>query len=194
MTLKTRIFELSQTVFGFDFVTYLKENKKSLFAVKINPDLKTYEEICGEIPVAFMNKINSNFVESEAGYSYNIHKVLPGIDIVSDLFLIHGERLEDNQEKLDAIIIHELCHLMIESCNVINTSLVMDDAAKYLGKKLWDKTDTENEHITRHTHEFCIVLAAASSNAHKRIPAFKSKLKVLDLAMRFDMKGRLRLS
>jgi len=191
--LKERIFELSKEVFGFDFPKYLEVTNKSLFAVKINRKAKCYEELFGETPASILNVINRSFFEAQAGYSYDLHNALPGVDIPSDLFLLCDERLDDKTHKIDALIIHELCHLIIDSNNVQNTTLEIDDSANYLGKKMWDNTDIENEAISRHTIEFCTVLAAASLNAMKYLSTFDSKLKVINQAMRFDMKGRLRI-
>lgn len=192
MTIETRLHELSSEVLGFDLQSYLSSNNKSLYGVEIQGQQRRFASLFGNCPQNVLTAINQKFVLTEAGYKVDLKDTFPSIGVEADLFLINSNRLTDNEAKLDALLIHELCHLLIDSSNLANSTLDIDTAAKHLGKKLYELTDKENQESTRHTIEFCEVLSAACISAESAISPKKSRLRRINDAMRFDVQKKLK--
>jgi len=182
------LIELSDEVLHFDIHLYLKTNNKTLLGVTMNSAANQFEELFGEFPGNYLTTINSRYVDTEAGYKVNVQEEFPSIKTKTDLFLINKDRLSDNKIDIESLLIHEICHMIIDSKNITNTSLNIDDAAKYLGSKIFKTSSTPEFHPI----EFCNLLAAACISAEKNKIPKRKRLRYVNLAMKFDMNEKLK--
>ncbi len=163
--IKNRIYKYAAEIFCLDFDSYLKENNRNLYGVLINPEKKKFEHLFGDMPDNFLPTINTQFHDTIAGYRVNVGGHFITIDVNADVFLINKNNINDPEKETDALIIHELCHMIIDSNSLEKINFQINSKDIYHGNKLYKKTDYVNQRITRHTEEFCHILAAGWGRA-----------------------------
>ena len=84
----------------------------------------------------------------------------------------------------DSLLIHELCHLLIDSGSINGIKTKITEKDKYHGSKLYRKTDQEHEQLTKHNLEFCILLAAAGEAAGQVHVEFKDRWDLINSSIR----------
>lgn len=186
---RTRIYVLALEVFGLDFDDYLQSHdNRAFWGITIESDVFKHNPLFGDPDPRFLTVANDFFQNSrrcsEAGYKVDLGKtaMFKELNLNADVFLINPERLADDILDLDALIIHELCHTVCDSGINLGVVLAKDDL--YHGKKLYHKTDIENMNVTKHTEEFCNILAAAAAKAAKVLDGFKDRWDVINRAMK----------
>lgn len=190
---KDLICHYSTELFNLNFDDYLRQHDdRTVIGVMINPTEKKFEELFGEFPDNFLSTINKDFHVSKAGYRVDIGAHFPDLEINSDVFLLNKELVDEPPESIDSLIIHELCHLMIDAKLLNDCEIPFGKKDKYHGQKLYKKTDIINVHRTRHDEEFCTLLAYACEIAAQKSELFDDRWSAIDLAMRYDTKGNLR--
>ena len=192
MDIQKRIYQLAIDVFGFDYGTYLEATGRVLLGVAINPEKREFEHLFGDFPDNFLPTINKQFNDTKAGYKVDVGGHFPELGINADVFLLNVRNLDDSEKEIDTLLLHELCHMVLDSNGLSDAKITVDEKDKYHGNKLYKKTDVENENRTKHTKEFCDLLSAASDIASKKYSVFQDRWDVINSAMRYDLKTNLR--
>lgn len=190
--IKKRLYKYSKEIFGFDFDVYLTHHARSLYGITINPSIKQFEHMFGEIPDNFLATINQQFHDTIAGYRVDVGAHFKTLGINADVFLLNKNNLNGTPKDTDALIIHELCHMLIDSNYLHSINFVVGPMDISDGNKLYKKTDVENIMITRHDQNFCQLLAAAGEIAQKKLDCYNDRWDFINSAMRYDMLGSLR--
>jgi len=186
-----RLGFLSREVLGINLDQYLIDNgDRHLFGLIINKIRRQFEPLFGNPPEQFYK--NAPFVESLAGYAVDVGRKFPGLGLNADVFLIAQELLGEDDLSVDTIILHELIHVLIDSGWLDRSTLKPNAKDKYHGERLYAKTDKENQHVTRHTEEFCILLASAAQRLYEIDKRYRDRVDVIDKAMRADLRGNLK--
>ena len=186
-----KIYIFAKDIFGFDFQEYLLGSKRDFWGLTIDNINFKHDVFFGNPDSDFLNQLNTIFqrfrekARCEAGYKVDVGSHFGNTNIHADVFLINPDRLNDSIEDLEALILHELCHMVIDS-KIIKKDLVHYTNSKdaYHGIKLYKKTDQENERYTKHTEEFCIVLSAASQKAACKYEQYRDRWDVINRAMK----------
>jgi len=192
MDIQKRIYQLAIDVFGFDYGTYLEATGRVLLGVAINPEKREFEHLFGDFPDNFLPTINKQFHDTKAGYKVDVGGHFPELGINADVFLLNVRNIDDSEKEIDTLLLHELCHMVLDSNGLSDAKITVDEKDKYHGNKLYKKTDVENENRTKHTEEFCELLSAASDIASKKYSVFQDRWDVINSAMRHDLKTNLR--
>jgi len=188
-----RFKTLANEVFSFSIPDYLaSKGNISLFGYETDRVKSVVAPLFGNPPFILTTAINSaKYVDAVAGYCVDVGKKFPVAKVNADVLLISKSLLSNDDDKFDAILTHEICHLLIDSSSIGKTSLVIDEKAKYHGASLFLKTDTERQHITRHTLLFCELLAAAAEKLAVIVPSLKDRKGAINAAMHFDLRANL---
>lgn len=192
MDIEKRIYQLAIDVFGFDYGKYLEATGRVLLGVVINPEKREFEYLFGDFPDNFLPTINKQFHDTIAGYRVDVGAHFPELGINADVFLLNVKNLADSEKETDSLLIHELCHMVLDSNGISDAKITTDEKDNYHGNKLYKKTDVENENITKHTKEFCDLLSAASEIASKKYSVFHDRWDAINNAMRYDLKANPR--
>lgn len=187
--IKNRWFRLAEDVFGFSFVEYLtRHGGRLLYGYLIDAENRRVEPLFGEPPAELTETINSRFVDSKAGYRVDISGVFPSVRVNADVLLVAKDLVSASEVSLDTILLHELCHMLIDSKHRSVVDFAIDKKDRYYGEKLFRKTDFENQTVTKHTREFCDLLAAAAQRLSELRHGFKDRAEVIQSAMRYDLR------
>ncbi len=191
--IEQRFQELSNSVLGFSISEYCEHNEnRQLYGIHIVTETQRLEALFGNPPDHFVVAINARgFFDTKAGYCVNVADIFPETGVNADVLLVSTEVLSSNPKVIDAILVHELCHLLINSKNVEISGLTLDSKARYHGEKLYKKTDIENQGTTKHTLEFCTVLAAAANRLQESNSAFLDRWDAIGEAMRYDLRSNI---
>lgn len=187
-------YELCHEVFGFDLAGYLNTSNRPLLGVQVNIDQRTYSPLFGEFPIDLLPTINTRFVDSVAGYKVGVKNTFPRLNEDSDLLLLSAELVAEPIEEIEPLLIHEICHLVVDANLYEECSLSPGQKDNYHGEKLHKKTDIENESITQHDIEFCKLLATASEKISTIREKYPDRWSVIKSAMRFDLIRNVRRS
>lgn len=183
-----RIYQLAIDIFEINYEKYLEVTERVLLGVAINSEKREYEHLFGDLPDNFLSTINKQFVDAIAGYRVDVGAHFPELGIKADVFLLNVRNIHDSEKEIDSLLIHELCHMVLDSKGLSGAKVSADVKDQYHGDKLYKKTNTKNENITKHTKEFCDLLSAASEIASKTYPVFQDRWDVINNAMRYDFK------
>ena len=185
--IKCSLYKISGEVFGFDFSDYLRESKRELYGIVINPDSKKFEALFEAIPESFLSMFNRSFGITKAGYEVDAGSCLEVPGLNADVFLLHQEIMAGDSKLVDALIMHELCHMLINSGYHPKCPVKIGKHDLLQGSKLFDRTNPEMSFNTQHDLEFCQFLAAAADKMRRTDTRFKNRWDVLNHAMKFDM-------
>lgn len=158
----------------------------------INPEKGEFEHLFGDFPDNFLTTINKQFHDTVAGYRVDVGAHFYELNINADVFLLNLHNLSDSEKEIDSLLIHELCHMVIDSNSLEKTTIIISEKDWYHGNKLHKKTDVENERITKHTIDFCNLLTTVSEIASTKYSLFQDRWGCINSAMRYDLKGSLR--
>jgi hypothetical protein len=192
MDTENRIYQLATEIFSFDYYGYKAATGRVLLGVVINPEKREYEHLFGDFPDNFLTTINKKFSDMVAGYSVNVGSHFPELNINADVFLLNLNNLSDYGNEIDSLLIHELCHMILDSNNLDSTTITISEKDRYHGKKLHNKTDIENEGKTKHTIDYCNLLSSVCEIASTKYPGFQDRWDCINSAMRYDLKENLR--
>lgn len=103
------------------------------------------------------------------------------------LGLLRDDSLALPPVELDAMLLHELCHWYIDSGLQREAPMLFTDDVKNSGCDLFDRTDKEKLHITRHSLEFCTLICAASIGAAQAALIRQAANDFAVAAMKFDI-------
>lgn len=183
MEINERINYISKIAFNFDFSAYLANESKSLLVFQIDSINKSYSLISGYDDDNFLGYANSNYWHSMAGYRVDAHKLINKKN-PRDVLLLANSILNSNPFHLDAIIIHEITHLLIDTnnFNYITIYPFIDE----LAKKLFNATDIEIIEFTKHDIFFCQLLIYGCSNYQSKTNNFKNLHETVVSAMKYD--------
>lgn len=188
--IEERFRALASDVFGLSVETYLEANHgRQLFGYAIDLPNLSFSPLFGNPPTALTEAMNKRFSNSIAGYKVAVQTVFPIADLNADVLLLSTELSNVSESDFDAILIHELCHLVLDSESIERTNLALDQKSRYSGERMYKKTDRENERITKHSVQFCTLLASAAERYAKNSAVLSTRSAVLDSAMRYDIKG-----
>jgi hypothetical protein len=188
--IKAKIYDLANSILGIDFDQYLQnENKRAFWGLLIENDNSTFHPYFGEPTPAFLEIMNGEFRRSEAGYKVNVGSVdvFQALDLNADIFIINGERLCDNRLDLDALILHELCHMVIDANIVSDISVKITEKDEKQGYKLFEKTYSRHDTNPMHPEIFCNLLASLSTKTSKVLAGYKNRWDVINRAMKYDI-------
>lgn len=192
MDVEKRIYQLATDLFDFNYKNYTKVTGRELLGVKINPEKGKFEHLFGDFPDNFLLTINKQFHDTIAGYRVDVGAYFPELNIKADVFLININNLAEGENDIDSLLIHELCHMVLDSNSLNDTSINICEKDKFHGNKLFKKTDSENVRVTKHTEEFCNLLSAVSDKVPIKMNVFNDRWDCINSAMRYDLKGCLR--
>jgi len=188
-----RFASLVLSYFGISIDKYLASNNaRSLFGYTINLEKRVFMPIFGNPPCSLTDKMNGRFVDSIAGYKVDIRNAFPAENVNADALLLSTELSSASDPDFNSILLHEACHLIIDGKLSNNIELPITEKDRYYGDRLFKKTDYKNEFITRHTINFCILLAAAAQRYSKISEDFTDRWAVINSAMRYDLKNNVR--
>ncbi|MFN3438679.1 MAG: hypothetical protein ACK41V_13355 [Acidovorax sp.] len=185
-----RFAAIATDAFNFSFSDYSKSNNgRVLYGLLIDIERNRLEDLFGNPPLALIDAVNSKpILDCKAGYRVDVGKVFPQANVNADVLLLSKDALAYPDRTLEALMFHECCHLIIDS-NSIGKLEHFDPKASYHGEKLYKRTDTENEHITKHSPEFCRLLAGGAERLCLARPdTFRDRWDVINEAMRFDLR------
>lgn len=187
--IETRFKALASDIFGLSVEEYLSANhERQLFGYAIDRPAHSFFPLFGNPPVLLTEAMNKRFVDAIAGYRVAVQAAFQIVDLNADVLLLSTELSTATESDFDTILIHELCHLVIDSSSV---QLTFDQKSRYSGERLYKKTDRENECVTKHNVQFCTLLAAAAERYAKYSSTLTTRWDVLNSAMRYDIKTNL---
>ncbi|WP_427501687.1 hypothetical protein ACQE3E_23725 (plasmid) [Methylomonas sp. MED-D] len=191
--IEERFRALATEVFGLSVEAYLAANHgRQLFGYAIDLPAHSFFPLFGNPPASLTEAMNRRFGDSIAGYKVAVQEVFPIAGLNADVLLLATELSVAPESDFDTILIHKLCHLVLDSNSLGLTNLTLDQKSRYSGERLYKKTDRENERITKHSVQFCTLLAAAAERYAKNSPVLSIRSAVLDSAMRYDLKSNTR--
>jgi hypothetical protein len=180
---KFSFYRIARDVFNFDFDDYLKENNRELFGITINADANRYDKLFGNIPENLLAAINTRFNNHPAGYKVNVASTFETIETNTDLLLVRNDILFGDMKLLDALLLHELCHAVIDSSYIEKLNVKRNVTDDKQGEKLFEYVMPDDNF---HDLEFCQLLSYAA-NIYKNVDSrFKNRQDVIDYAMKFD--------
>ena len=192
MDIENRIYQLASEIFGFSYQEYNETTGRVLLGVVINPEKMVFEHLFGSFPDNFLTIINKQFHDTVAGYRVDVGAYFQELNINADVFLLNMNNLSDSEKEIDSLLIHEICHMVLDSNSLDKTTITINKKDKYHGNKLYNRTDVENERITKHTNEFCNLLSSASEVASTIYHVFLDRWDCINSAMRYDLNSSLR--
>lgn len=191
--IEDRFRALASEVFGLSVETYLAANHgRQLFGYAIDLPTRSFFPLFGSPPASLTEAMNRRFEDSIAGYKVAVQTVFPIADLNADVLLLSTELSIAPENDFDTILVHELCHLVLDSNSLGLTNLTLDQKSRYSGERLYKKTDRENEKFTKHSVQFCTLLAAAAERYAKHSSALPTRWDVLNSAMRYDLNSNAR--
>jgi hypothetical protein len=132
--------------------------------------------------------MNQKYIEAWAGYRVDIGEVFRISPVPkADVLLIARDVLSWDEPAVEALLTHELCHWLVDTGQVSKMGLRLNSGDRYHGGRLYRKTDPEYEAGTRHTKDFCSLLAAGARQLAHLDRGFKDRLEVIEAAMRYDV-------
>lgn len=180
---KSAFYRLSKDIFGLNFDDYLDNNDRVLFGVIINQDEKRYEQLFGCIPDSLLSAINTRYFNSVAAYKVDVRETFDTLDINADLLGVRKDILNGDSKLLNAIILHELCHAVIDSRHIDKLPIKRTLTDDNQGSKLLGNVPPDDEF---HDLEFCQVLSFAANKMKYIDSRYKDRKEVIDYAMKFN--------
>ncbi|HYH10218.1 MAG TPA: hypothetical protein VEK11_24430 [Thermoanaerobaculia bacterium] len=107
---RARLRDLARDVFAFDLDAYLAAFGRELWGVTLRGHSAPYGPLFGEPNVERLAAMP--YVDSEAGYCADVGHYLPGV--AADVFLVKPDRLLEGEFEFDALLVHELAHLLCD--------------------------------------------------------------------------------
>jgi hypothetical protein len=181
------------TLFPCSFSDYLSKNHKVIWGLLIDPAERKFHRLFGNITSNDLAQFNTGFHDTIAGYKTDAKSVFPNLSADADVFLIAKQCLANSAKEVDALIIHELCHWYIDSGLQASHEIAISKTDRVEARSLYRRTGQVNEHITRHTIQFCELLCAVAGRAMKNSKMFSSRQEIVDLAMIYDVDGGFRV-
>ncbi len=189
---RDRIKLLAKLVFDFEFDQYLSRDNRCFWGITIDQKKHAHEVLFDNPHPKFLEIINEIYQKAgdknnaEAGYRTSVGALpfLSRFKLNADVFLINRERLADNELDLDALLIHELCHMVIDSGMIHHVGLSISNDDKECGDRLYQKTDYWIAHTTRHDKLFCQLLCAAARKAFFELKKYSSCEDIIRRAMK----------
>jgi len=176
-----RVFYIAGQL-GFDLRQYLRIHNRQMWGVLIDIDTNQFLHFFGNPPAHFLPTINQSFVHSEAGYKVDVGSHFTDLGVNADVFLISKDRLNDSLEDIDSLIVHELCHMLIDSEYLVNTNVRIDSKDRHQGKVLRSKVDKDP--ARRHDRKFCNLLAALAEDLANINKRFVDRWDIINRAMK----------
>jgi hypothetical protein len=181
-SMRDRVSRIYHDSFGIDFLDYLNGRGKEFAVAVQNSHTSTYEWLDADLGAEALSFINANRVDSKAGLITKKQWQECKQKDYGDVLMLASTLLDDSDLCLDAMIFHELCHLVIDG------EITIPDAAsedKLLGKMLHNRSDIANENQTRHDLEFCEIMAQGARGLWPH--GYSDAWDVIQYAMRFDI-------
>lgn len=183
--LRDRIISLAKDVFNIDFNEYLKSHSdREFWGAVIDKDKCEYRGLFGNPDKKFIEIANNNFYGTEAGYCVDVANKFDDLNVNADVFFINQDRLKDTELDLEALIIHEICHMVIDA----NIRFRIKPEDELNGIKQFEKLDKFLQDNPTHDLHFYKVLAAAAREASS-IYDYKDSFDVMNRAMKYDTYG-----
>jgi hypothetical protein len=107
---RARLRDLAWDVFAFDLDAYLAAFGRELWGVTCGSNAKAYRQLFGAPNIDAIASLP--FAEVQSGYRSDVGHLLPGV--AADVFLVNAERLTDDEFDFDALLVHELAHLLTD--------------------------------------------------------------------------------
>lgn len=200
--IRGRLFELAGLVLRFDLEEYLRQQEKVLFGIVIEEG--RCAPLFGDPPANVIEEANRHFLNCKAGYRVNGTTRYPAIEPNADLFLLSTDLVQGQRETVDALIIHELCHLVDQSEYTRDGMLCPVSADDAMVVTLHRAFDQWEGPLSIHSVEFCSWLVAAAASAVEAGIGFRDQADAIALAVQyetarvsmpdwFDEEGRIRL-
>jgi len=188
--IRNRFFDLAKSVMDVDVHTYLNETEKALYGLLITDGGKSISPMFGDPPVELLDAANARPSDSMAGFCVDVGSALR-IAVRADVFLLSEAMLNENDDQIDAIIVHELTHFAINAAidEPLRSQLTDEDCET--ATELYARADRHMERTTQHNEYFCQMLTVAC----RRWSAGRNDLDTrdaIDLAMKFDVEGGFR--
>lgn len=184
----TRFQRLAEDVFGIDHSAYLAaRGGRAFWGLSIDRGRQTLSPLFGDPNPSVVAQLP--YRDAMAGYRVDLAAArLLGVTANADVLLFAVERLADPPADVDALLLHELCHWLIDSAAADWRAFVDQDDLR-AGNRLIRATDYEYQNVTRHDLAFCALLAAACRRAASAgMVAFAAdRMLLLRTAIRFDL-------
>jgi hypothetical protein len=107
---RARLRDVARDVFAFDLEAYLATFGRELWGVICGSSSKDYRRLFGAPDIDAIASLP--FHEVQSGYRTDVGHLLPGV--AADVFLVKADRLMDNEFNFDALLVHELAHLLTD--------------------------------------------------------------------------------
>jgi hypothetical protein len=184
---------IAEDVFSFSIDEYLKSrSNRSLYIYEIVTTERKHLPLSGDPPPELTASMNRSFVDAIAGYASNVSERLSVPAGNADVLLLSTEALAAEGMEFETLLLHEICHLLIDEELKETASSLLDEKAKYHGERLHRRTDQEFERRTRHTREFCDLLSAAAERYAAKRQGLVDRWAVINSAMRYDLRSNAR--
>lgn len=188
-----RLSTIAADIFDFSVDAYLaSNNSRSLFFYAIDLPTRSFLPVSGQPPQELTDLMNGRFVDAMAGYRVAVQSVFPASGVNADVLLLSSELLSATPADIDTILLHELCHMLIDSKSREPSTTAIDEKSRYHGERLYKKTDVENEAVTRHSPFFCSLLSMAAEKYATQYKTLADRWEVIDSAMRYDLRRNAR--
>lgn len=190
--IKTSIYRIAKDVFSFDFGDYLKESQRNFYGLIINHETCKFEPLFGDVPADFIALLNPTYKATKAtkatkaGYEVNVGVKFGGTDIRADVFLIDKQVMHGDVKIIDGLILHELCHMYIESKYLSKFQPKMDKADLLQGEKIYEKTGRDIMNDITHDEEYYQVLSWAANRMRTVDTRYKNRWDAIKSAMTYN--------
>ena len=184
--MRQRLLQIAADIFHFDFSEYLRRENKVLLGLLINREGRQCEPLFGAPPENILAEANRNYLHSEAGYRVSGCRRFSRLEPHADLFLISTTVLAQTLPEIDALLVHELCHMLVDSEYVCDGMLQPTGQDAELVNTLYSAFERIEGLGTGHSPEFFGLLLAAAQQAATVLPGFTNQLDVLRKALQYE--------
>lgn len=184
--IRCRLFEIATLVFGFDLGEYLRQENKELFGILINNVERRCVPLFGACPANLIDEANRQYLDCKAGYRVNGCARHRRLDPNADLFLVSASLILEPRSTIDALMIHELCHLVVESEFVCQGMLQAAPEVDPLVNAVHRPFDQVEGIFSIHSVEFCRLLVAASAKSVEVNIGFLNQEDAIAQAVQFE--------
>lgn len=185
--LRERMFAMARAVFDFDLQACLLSLGRDLVVlehVTAERQVRPLEGVVSPLLVEWLSRMP----ESRAAYALNAGSRFPYVTDKVDALILSDEVLGFAVERREALMVHELCHAVIQHRAMHGVLGATSLAQRKEGFRLFRRTDVELARRTQHTRVFCTLLSTVATRAMSVIPSFSSAEDFVVAAMWLDLK------
>ena len=182
--IQKRIREFTAELFDVNYDEYLSSKGRRILICFFLSSKGEVVQSSAPVTSSIKDYFYSAGFNSKAGYAISESVPKEESNINADLIFFSEDFLSISENEIDKLLLHELCHFLIDS--KIENSLGKSKSAIKLGNWLYNCTDRDNENNTRHTLEFCLLLANVAEKSVQNGIFSETPEEIIKKAMQFD--------